>query len=126
MVNGSIRAEDLTGDVRARTVNGSVRLSTAGSASATTVNGSIQASFNETSWDGEAAFETVNGSVKVQVPEGTDANVEMRTASGRITTNLPIATTRSSRRRVEGTLGAGGSELRLKTVNGSITLGPAD
>ena len=126
MVNGSIRAEDLTADVRAWTVNGSVRLSTAGSASATTVNGSIRASFGETSWDGEATFETVNGSVRVELPEGTDANVEMRTTSGRITTDLPIATTQLSRRRVDGTLGAGGSDLRLKTVNGSITLGPAE
>ena len=28
------------------------------------------------------------------------------------------------RRRVEGTLGAGGPDLRLRTVNGSITTGP--
>ena len=126
MVNGAIRADDLSAKVLARTVNGSVRLSTAGGASAKTVNGSIRASFGETSWDGEATFETVNGSVRVELPEGTNASVEMRTASGRITTDLPIATTRSSRRRVEGTLGTGGSELRLTTVNGSITLAPLD
>ena len=125
MVNGSIRANDLNAEILARTVNGSVRLSTARGASAKTVNGSITASFGETSWEGEAIFETVNGSVRVDLPEGVDADVEMRTASGRITTDVPIATTRSSRRHVAGTLGAGGSELRLKTVNGSITLGPA-
>ena len=37
MVNGAIRANDLTADVRARTVNGSVRLSTSQGASAKTV-----------------------------------------------------------------------------------------
>jgi hypothetical protein len=56
MVNGTIRADELTADVRARTVNGNVRLSTSQGASAKTVNGSIRASFGETSWDGEASL----------------------------------------------------------------------
>ena len=124
MVNATIRAEDLTADVRARTVNGSVRLSTSQGASAKTVNGSIRASFGETSWEGEAAFETVNGSIRLEVPEQINANLEIRTSNGRITTNLPITTTRATRRRVEGTLGEGGPNLRLKSVNGSITLDP--
>ena len=90
------------------------------------MNGSITASFGESSWDGVAAFETVNGSVTLTVPASVDADVEIRTTNGRITTDLPITTTRSSRRRVEGTLGDGGPELRLKTVNGSVRLGPVE
>lgn len=126
MVNATIRAEDLTADVRAQTVNGSVWLSTSRGASAKTVNGSIRASFGEISWDGEAVFETVNGNIRLEVPAQINADLEIRTSNGRITTNLPIATTRATRRRVEGTLGEGGPVLRLKTVNGRITLGPAD
>ena len=127
MVNASIRAQNLTSNVRAETVNGSVRLSTSQGASAKTVNGSITASFGETAWDGEASFETVNGSIRVEVPEQVDADVEIRTSNGRITTDdLRITTTRSTRRRVDGTLGDGGPDLRLKTVNGSITLGPVE
>ena len=126
MVNASIRAADLAGDVRAQTVNGSVRLSTSQGAWAKTVNGSIRAAFGGTSLNGEATFETVNGSVTVAVPETTNADVEIRTSNGRITLNMPVDTTRLSRRRVEGTLGEGGPDLRLKTVNGSITLGPTE
>ena len=126
MVNAAIRAEDLTAEVRARTVNGSVRLSTSQGASAQTVNGSIRASFGGTAWEGESAFETVNGSIRLEVPEQINADLEIRTTNGRITTDLPITTTRATRRRVEGTLGAGGPTLRLKTVNGSITLGPTE
>ena len=127
MVNAAIRAEDLTADVRAQTVNGSVRLSTSQGASAKTVNGSIRASFGDTSWEGEAVFETVNGSIRLEVPAQINANLEIQTSNGRVTTeDLPITTTRSSRRRVEGTLGEGGPDLRLKTVNGSITLGPVE
>ena len=117
----------MTADILARTINGSIRLSTSQGASATTVNGSITASFGETSWDGEVAFETVNGSIRLEVPAQINANLDIRTSNGRITTaDLPITTTRSSRRRVEGTLGEGGPDLRLKTVNGSITLGPVE
>lgn len=127
MVNATIRAEDLTANVRAQTVNGSVRLSTSQGASAKTVNGSIRASFGETSWEGEAVFETMNGSIRLEVPAQINVNLEIRTSNGRITTEgLPITTTRSSRRRVEGTLGEGGPDLRLKTVNGSITLSPSE
>ena len=126
MVNATIRAEDLTADIRAQTVNGGLRLSTSQGASAKTVNGSIKASFGATSWEGEAAFETVNGSIRLEVPEQLNADLEIRTTNGRITTDLPITTTRAIRRRVEGTLGEGGADLWLKTVNGNITLGPVD
>ena len=126
MVNASIRAEDLTADVRAQTVNGSVRLSTSQGASAKTVNGSIRASFGATAWEGVSAFETVNGSVRLEVPEQLNADLQIRTTNGRITTDLPITTTRATRRLVEGTLGAGGPTLRLQTVNGSITLSPTE
>ena len=126
MVNAAIRAEDLTADVRAQTTNGSVRLSTSQGASAKTVNGSIRASFGVTAWEGESTFETVNGGIRLEVPEQINADLEIRTTNGRITTDLPITTTRETRRRVEGTLGAGGPDLRLRTVNGSITLGPAE
>jgi hypothetical protein len=126
MVNGAVRAEDLTANIRARTVNGSIRLSTTRGASAKTVNRSIRASFNDSSWNGEAAFETVNGSIRLNVSPDIDADLNIRTANGRITTNLPVDTTRSTRRRVEGTLGTGGPTLRLKTVNGSVTLNPVE
>lgn len=126
MVNGAVRAEDLTANIRARTVNGSIRLSTTRGASAKTVNGSIRASFNDSSWNGEAAFETVNGSIRLNVSPDINADLNIRTANGRITTNLPVDTTRSTRRRVEGTLGTGGPTLRLKTVNGSVTLNPVE
>ena len=68
----------------------------------------------------------MNGSIRLNVSPDINANLNIRTANGRITTNLPVDTTRATRRRVEGTLGDGGSTLRLKTVNGSVTLGPVE
>ena len=125
-VNGGVKAIDLTGDVEARTVNGAITLSTGGHARAKTVNGSIRAEFGSADWEGEAAFETVNGSVTLTVPASIDADVRIRTTNGSIKTDLPITVTNSGRRRLDGTLGAGGRELRVRTTNGSVRLNPAD
>ena len=59
----------------------------------------------------------------IQVSEGQW--IEIKGINGTLTA-MPVTTTHATRRRVEGTLGEGGPDLRLKTVNGSITLGPAD
>ena len=135
-VNGGVRAVDLGGDIEARTVNGSVTISTAGHARAKTVNGSIRASLGSGDWDGDTAFETVNGSVTLTLPASIEANLEARTSNGRITSELPMEVTRSSRRRLEGRLssrgrvegqpGDGGRTLLVKTTNGSIRLDSGD
>lgn len=125
-VNGGVKAIDLTGDVEARTVNGNITLSTGGHARAKTVNGFIRAELGSADWEGVAAFETVNGGVTLTVPASIDADVRIRTANGSIKTDLPITVTNSGRRRLEGTLGAGGRELRVRTTNGSVRLNPAD
>lgn len=122
MVNGAVRADGLGADVLARTVNGRIQLSTAQGATAKTVNGSIDAAFGADTLAADTAFETVNGSITLDVPASLDANLEIRTTNGRIRTDVPVNTTHSTRRRVEGTLGAGGPTLSLKTVNGSVTV----
>jgi len=122
-VNGSIKADDLGGRTEAHTVNGSVRLRGRGSVSADTVNGSIVAAMGRADWDGEASLETVNGSITLELPD--DANVEVRgsTVNGGITTELPLQVHRKyGPKRLEGTLGSGGRELSLTTLNGSIKI----
>lgn len=113
-------------DFVARTVSGGVKLLTSGHAEATTVNGSIRAEIGAGDWTGEAAFETVNGSVTLLVPETIDADLAVRTANGSINNELAMTEVTSSRRRLEGRLGSGGRDLRIKTVNGSVRLRPVD
>lgn len=125
-VNGGVHADDLSGNVVARTVSGSIHLQTSGHADATTVNGSIRAEIGTADWTGEAAFETVNGSVTLHVPETIDANVVVRTANGSISSNLDMTEINSRRRRLEGRLGRGGRDLRIKTVNGSVQIRPSE
>ena len=124
-VNGSVKANDLEGDVVARTTNGSVNIATTGNATARTTNGSIRATIGTADWDGEASFETTNGSVTLEVPEGIDANLNVRTVNGSIKSDIPMEVTESGRRRLEATLGDGGRDLRITTTNGSVKVNAA-
>lgn len=122
-VNGRVVARALRGDVTARTVNGAIRVSTTGAAAAHTVNGSIEAEMGTVSGAGPYRFETVNGSITLTLPEGAGADVEARTLNGGISTDFPLTVQgRFGPRSLEGTIGGGGPELRLRTTNGSIEL----
>lgn len=122
-VNGGITAKGLKGDVDAHTVNGGVEVETAGHAEAVTVNGSIEAAVGRADWTGSARFKTVNGAITLSLPAGTNADVSAKTVNGGIDTDFPITVQgKIGRRRLEGTIGSGGRELELETVNGSIEL----
>lgn len=122
-VNGGVRATGLRADVEARTVNGDVRVSTTGRALAGTVNGSIDARMGRADWEGGAEFSTVNGSITLELPSEVNAQLRASTVNGDIETDFPVTVQgRFGPRKVTGTLGRGGPELELSTVNGSITL----
>lgn len=120
-VNGDIEILDLSSSVEAVTVNGNIQVETNGAATATTVNGSIEARVGRLSDDLE--FTTVNGGVTVTLPSGTAANVEATTVNGSIETDFPITIRgRWGPRSARGEIGGGGPTLEITTVNGSITL----
>jgi len=121
-VNGGVDARDLDGRVDIATVNGSVEFNTQGTGSAKTVNGSITGKLGRSDWTDTIELETVNGSITLDLPAGTDADVDARTVNGRIDSSLPLTLKEFNKRSLKGTLGAGGRGLSLGTVNGSITL----
>jgi len=122
-VNGGVEADNLGGPIEAYTVNGGVNVSSDGTVRATTVNGSIKASVGSPEWDGELAFNTVNGGITLNLPSGLNAGVRAQTVNGEISTDFPITVKgKISRRRLSGTVGNGGGDLSLSTVNGSIQL----
>jgi len=122
-VNGGIDVVSLSGNVEAYTVNGDIDIATSGYAEATTVNGSIAAVIGRADWDGMLEFETVNGSITVQLPDGIGADVTARTINGAIETDFPLTVQgRFSHRRLSGSIGGGGEQISLVTVNGSVSL----
>lgn len=122
-VNGDVTVRDVGAEVRAGTVNGDVDVSTRGVAEASTVNGSIRAVLGRGDWTGAMEFSTVNGGITVEVPDGFNATVEASTVNGDIETDFPITVRgRFGARSLRGTIGNGGRDLELETVNGSIRL----
>lgn len=122
-VNGKVEADNLTADVEATTVNGGINVSTAGLARAKTVNGSITAVMGRSDWTDDLEFTTVNGSIALSFPAGLSAEVEAKTLNGDISTDFPLTVTgRFNKRHMSGTIGGGGRELRLETVNGSVQI----
>lgn len=122
-VNGDVETGAMGSDVEAKTVNGSIKISAAGVARAKTVNGSITASFSNPNWSGPLDFKTVNGEINLDLPSNTSANVHAETLNGEISTDFPMTVQgKVNKRELNGTIGGGGRELTLKTVNGSIKL----
>ena len=122
-VNGEVAAESLDADAEGHTVNGSVKVSTTGTARANTVNGSLDLAMGRAEWPDGAKFSTVNGDITLRVPSFLNAHLTASVLNGGIETDFPIAVTGTvSRRKLEGTIGSGGQELQLSTVNGSIRL----
>jgi len=120
-VNGLVEAKSLESDTEVHTVNGNVRLSTAGAAQGETVNGSITASMGRIT--SAARFSTVNGAITLEMPSRTGARVHANTVNGGIHNEfgLPVRGQFLSKR-ADGAIGRGGPELRIATVNGSISL----
>jgi hypothetical protein len=122
-VNGEIEAASLAGDVEAHTVNGKIRISTTGWAEGNTVNGSIIARMGQASGPRPLEFQTVNGGIDLELPSTVNATLHASTVNGHISTDFPLMIRgKFTGRQISGSIGQGGPELSLKTVNGSIDL----
>jgi Putative adhesin len=122
-VNGAIKAIGLTSDAEAHTVNGGITIDSAGVARGETVNGSISATLGQANWSGKLALATVNGSIRLTLPSGLSTELDATTVNGSITTDFPLTVqARRSKRQLSGTIGSGGRQLELQTVNGGIEI----
>ena len=122
-VNGKVTATGMGKQVRANSVNGSVRVSTSDLAEAASVNGSVEVHMGRSDWSGTLSFKTVNGSITVEMPGDLNTDVRFRSVNGRLQCDFPLTLQGSiGRGRVSGTIGKGGRELNLETVNGSAEL----
>jgi DUF4097 and DUF4098 domain-containing protein YvlB len=121
--NGSIRAEGVRLLKEVKTTLGSIETSGGTTVrKADTVNGNITIALSP--GNDPMDFSVVNGSVKLSLPSGANADVDMRTVNGKVTVpeGFTLKQGEVSKRRISGKLGAGGAAITAKTVNGSITL----
>jgi hypothetical protein len=122
--NGQVALNALTGKVVAHTTNGAVKgTNLAGGVDAQTTNGSVSIDMSSVGNE-RISLETTNGSVTLMLPDKAKATVSASVTNGGINVgsldNFDV--TEKARRRLEGKLNGGGTEVELRTTNGSIRL----
>src|SRR5215468_2984373 len=119
--NGDVHARDLKSVAEAYTTNGSVDISTSEWASGHTTNGHVDVTMGRANWNGELSLATTNGGISVSLPASAEFKVRAATTNGNIRTDFPITVQGSlGNKNVSGTVGAGGRDLHLVTINGGI------
>ena len=121
--NGEIQVTHIGGHFAAESSNG--RITATGlqqSANVSATNGVIALTFDQVGGEGIRA-DTTNGTITIAIPTTTNADLSARVTNGAIThEGLDLQVSESSRRRLDGRLGAGGIPIRLETTNGAITV----
>jgi Putative adhesin len=131
--NVRLGASTMVGDVRVtgaraplvlHTVSGDVDAVTAqGPVKATSMNGGVRVRIDAFGDTGAVTLKTINGSVTAELPPRLDAQVSAKTINGSIATDYGLTVNgKFMSHDIEGTLGRGGREVSLETVNGSIHL----
>jgi hypothetical protein len=139
---GPIRLREITGDTRLGTSGGPIEVASlegsldahtsggpihvdrvTGSVEARTSGGPITVNFGRGNSHG-GWLETSGGPITVAVERTANLEIDASTSGGSVVTDLPVQRHGSvSRSSLQGTLGSGGSMLRLRTSGGSIHIG---
>lgn len=138
-IQGEVAALSLRSPVSAHSMSGDVRVSTSESAEAATLSGDIEASLGRVGEGDPLRFTTLSGKIDLSLPRGTDADLRAESLSGRISADFPLDAAaayaysyeypmkpkpyrRDFRfgKKVTGTVGRGGREIRLQTLSGDI------
>jgi hypothetical protein len=139
--NGAVRIEDVIGDVEiitanakvstlctcghlaARSSNGKIELEDhRGSVDAATSNGTIHCEVEDIGKPG-VVLSTSNGRIVLELPDEVDGDVDIRVDNGLIRNSRELdPPSRERSGRVKGTLGRGGTPIRLRASNGTISI----
>ncbi|MGZ4820966.1 MAG: DUF4097 family beta strand repeat-containing protein [Terriglobales bacterium] len=126
-VNGNVNAQNMGRPAKASTVNGSVDVSSSSYVEAVSVNGAIKVSMGSSDWEGRLKISSVNGSVTLYMPEDLNAEVHFSSVNGNLSTDFPLTVQGNvgfghGPKNMRGTIGNGGRELDVSTVNGSLSI----
>ncbi|HYG79639.1 MAG TPA: DUF4097 family beta strand repeat-containing protein [Pyrinomonadaceae bacterium] len=122
--NGGISVSDVRGRVQFEATNGGVALKRlGGNVSGETVNGGLAVELTGNNWDGEGLdVKTTNGGLSVSVPENYSARLETGTVNGGLNISPSIAQVTRETKRLSVDLGGGGTNLRIYTTNGGVSI----
>lgn len=107
LVNGTVTARDLAGEIELATVNGSVDITVADFADVSGVD-----------------LESVNGAVELNLPSYANATLDVETVNGKISNDFGLEVKKGKYvgASLNGDIGGGGVEISIETVNGRIEI----
>ena len=122
-VNSTMTIEGVQGSINASTVNGSLHVTGVRSEiDLHSVNGSVEAKLDSIDIKGDVKLGTVNGSCELSCPENMGAKLDLSTVNGRTKCEFPVTISNSSRHNLKGTIGNGTTDIRMSSVNGSVSI----
>ncbi len=121
-VNGGLHISGIPNARELHSVNGNLDiLDSAGKIKAHTTNGNIHVELRRFDDAQSLSAETVNGSVLLELPRDAGGTLDIATMNGDFRSEIPVTLEGSfSPRGFHGTLGRGGSPVRVRSVNGGI------
>jgi DUF4097 and DUF4098 domain-containing protein YvlB len=127
-VSGTITVTNTKGLIEAKTTSGDVILSDVDSHEIVIGSHSGSVSYSGTLYDdGRYSFQSFNGGVTITIPATSNFALTATTFSGSIETDFPITipsgTTQTSRpKRLQGTHGNGGAQIKINGFSANIRL----
>ncbi|MGH0029096.1 MAG: DUF4097 family beta strand repeat-containing protein [Myxococcota bacterium] len=121
--NAKVTCSCIRGRLMARSSNGKIEIDEhCGSIDASTSNGLIRGRLESLGKEG-IQLATSNGRIVLDLPEKVDADLDIRVDNGVIRNDRPLDEThRDTGGRLLGRIGAGGTLVKLRTSNGSVSL----
>src|SRR2546421_5877092 len=122
--NGGISISDVRGRINFEAKNGGVSLKRlGGNVTGATINGGLSVELIGSNWDGEGLnVKTTNGGLSVSVPDNYSAHLETGTVNGSLAVSPSIAEVARGTKELSLNLGAGGTNLRIYTTNGGVSI----
>ncbi|HXG64566.1 MAG TPA: DUF4097 family beta strand repeat-containing protein [Blastocatellia bacterium] len=125
-VSGSVKVSSVRGRLHASSVSGSVTVrDVSGTVKASAVSGDVDVEISQLEGTDDMKFSSVSGNVDVRLPSSLDAEIEMSSLSGSLTTDFPIEIRRKEYgpgTSARGRVGDGTRQLKMSSVSGSINL----
>ena len=133
-VAGNVEAETMSGEIAARDIDGEVRFTSMSGGlvladgwldrlEANTMSGQVAADVTLRA-GGDVHVSTMSGDVTLRLPEGSDAQVRLRSTSGAVRSEFESlrAAKAPASHTVSGNVGAGTGRVSVSTMSGSVTL----
>ncbi len=123
--NGSVTIDGLTAGVSARTANGTVRaVNVAGPLELTTTNGDVRLSTDALAANDPVKLTTTNGTVRAELPANLQGQIDLSVVNGGVRSDFLVPATGNKRvgRRLSGQIGTSTRTIKLRAVNGLVSL----